>query len=504
MHTESVAVVILAAGQGTRMKSALPKVLHQIAGRSLIEHVLTTAYSITPSYVVAVVRHEREMVGSAITAFQPDTILVDQDEIPGTGRAVEQAIEALPADFDGSVVVLSGDAPLIDTTTLQELIIGHTQNGRDMTILSAIFPDPTGLGRILRDSAGEVVGIVEEKDATEAQRQVQEINGGVYVFGREALAAALAQIGTDNAQGEKYLTDAAAVLLRDGGKVGAVAAGDPWVIAGVNDRAQLADAGRELNARICRALQKSGVSIPDPASTYIDITAKIAPDSTVMPGSFVLGNSVLESGSVVGPASTVRDTIVGSNAAILRSEVHSAKIAAGSVIGPFAYVRPGTEVAEGGKIGAFVEVKNSTIGAGSKVPHLSYVGDTTVGDDSNIGAGTIVANYDGVKKHRSTVGHGVRIGSKNVLVSPVTIADGAYTAAGAVIRKDVAAGDLALNVTSQRNLAGWVVANRPGTSSAAAATNSSSQTSETAPDMPGTESEANDTSKTTSQTSVNN
>ncbi|WP_336660987.1 bifunctional UDP-N-acetylglucosamine diphosphorylase/glucosamine-1-phosphate N-acetyltransferase GlmU [Leucobacter sp. USHLN153] len=466
---EQVAVVILAAGQGTRMKSSLPKVLHRIGGRSLIAHVLDAASGLEPAQIVAVVRHERERVAAAILDHAPDTTIVDQDEIPGTGRAVEQALAALPSDFDGSVVVLSGDAPLIDTATLEGLVNGHLSEGRSMTLLSAVFDNPTGLGRILRDPSGSVLGIVEDKDADETQRRITEINGGIYVFARRALEAALAAIDTNNAQGEKYLTDAAARILSSGGAVDAVATDDPWTIAGVNDRAQLAEAGRELNARIVRAHQRAGVTIQDPATTWIDADVSIEPDVEVLPGTFLQGATSIASGAVVGPDTTLIDCEVGADARIRRSEATLAVFSAGVDVGPFAYIRPGTELGAGGKIGAFVETKNAQIGDGSKVPHLSYVGDATIGTGSNIGAGTIVANYDGVKKHQAVVGDGVRIGSKNVLISPVTIEDGTYTAAGTVVRKDVPAGSLALNVAPQRNIEGWVAENRPGTSTAEAA-----------------------------------
>lgn len=466
---EHVAVVILAAGQGTRMKSSLPKVLHRIGGRSLIAHVLDAAAGLQPSQVVAVVRHDRDRVSAAILDHAPDTVIVDQDEIPGTGRAVEQALAALPADFEGSVVVLSGDAPLIDTATLDGLVSGHLGEGRAMTLLSAIFDNPTGLGRILRDPAGSVLGIVEEKDADDAQRRVTEINGGIYVFARRALETALAGIDTNNAQGEKYLTDAAASILATGGSVEAVATDDPWTIAGVNDRAQLAEAGREMNARIVRAHQRAGVTIQDPTSTWIDAGVSIEPDVEVLPGTFLQGATSIATGAIIGPDTTLIDCEVGVDARIRRSEATLAVFSAGVEVGPFAYIRPGTELGAGGKIGAFVETKNAQIGDGSKVPHLSYVGDATIGTGSNIGAGTIFANYDGVQKHRAEVGDGVRVGSKNVLIAPVTIEDGTYTAAGTVVRKNVPAGSLAMNVAPQRNISGWVAENRPGTSTAEAA-----------------------------------
>lgn len=478
MAERSLAVVILAAGQGTRMKSSTPKVLHPIGGRSLIAHVLDAAAGLDPRTIVAVVRHERERVSDAILDHAPDTVIVDQDDVPGTGRAVEQAVAALPADFDGSVVVLSGDVPLIDTSMLERLVRGHTDGGRAMTMLSAIFDNPTGLGRILRDTSGAVTGIVEEKDASDAERRVTEINGGVYVFARRALEQALAEITTENAQGEKYLTDAAARILSVGGAVEAVATDDPWLIAGVNDRAQLSEAGRELNRRIVLAHQRAGVTIQDPQTTWIDADVSIEPDVTILPGTHLRGATSIATGATVGPDTTLVDCEVGAGAHIRRSEATLAVVGAGAEVGPFSYLRPGTELGAAGKIGAFVETKNSAIGDGSKIPHLSYVGDATVGAGTNIGAGTIVANYDGVQKHRTEIGDAVRIGSDNVLIAPVTIADGVYTAAGTVVRKNVPSGSLAMNVAPQRNIEGWVAENRPGTNTAEAADRSQHNTGE--------------------------
>ena len=469
MAERSLAVVILAAGQGTRMKSATPKVLHRIGGRSLIAHVLDAAAGLQPDIIATVVRHDRDRVAEAIVDHAPDTLIVDQDEIPGTGRAVEQAVAALPNSFDGTVIVLSGDVPLIDTPTLERLVRGHDENSRAMTMLSAIFENPTGLGRILRDSNGAVTGIVEEKDATESERRITEINGGIYVFTRRHLEQALAEIDTNNAQGEKYLTDAAARILAAGGTVEAVATDDTWIIAGVNDRLQLSEAGRELNQRIVRAHQRAGVTVQDPHTTWIDADVTIESDCEILPGTFLHGATSIASGAVIGPDTTLVDCEVGEGAHVRRSEVHLAVISQRATVGPFSYIRPGTELGSDGKIGAFVEAKNAKIGAMSKLPHLSYVGDAQIGEDSNIGAGTIFANYDGIEKHVGVVGDGVRVGSKNVLIAPVTIGDGAYTAAGTVVRKDVPSGSLSLNVTTQRNIADWVAENRPGTSSARAA-----------------------------------
>ncbi|MFC5338738.1 bifunctional UDP-N-acetylglucosamine diphosphorylase/glucosamine-1-phosphate N-acetyltransferase GlmU [Leucobacter denitrificans] len=482
MADRSLAVVILAAGQGTRMKSALPKVLHRIGGRSLIAHVLDTAAGLNPEYVIAVVRHEREQVSAAILDHAPDTTIVDQDDVPGTGRAVEQALSALPRDFDGSVVVLSGDVPLIDAPTIDGLLTTHLEQRRAMTILSTKLTNPTGLGRILRDASGAMTGIVEEKDADDAQRQITEINGGVYVFGFEPLVRALADIDTNNAQGEKYLTDAATRILASGGGVEAVATDDPWVIAGVNDRAQLAEAGRELNARIVREHQRNGVTIQDPTTTWIDADVSIEADVEVRPGTYLHGATSIATGAIIGPDTTLIDCEVGEGAHIRRSEATLAAFQAGADVGPFSFIRPGTELGANGKIGAFVEAKNAKIGDGSKVPHLSYVGDVTIGKESNIGAGTIVANYDGVQKHQTVVGDAVRIGSKNVLIAPVTIEDGTYTAAGTIVRKNVPAGSLSMTVAPQRNIEGWVAEHRPGTNSAEAAQQAQANKPKSAPD----------------------
>lgn len=473
-----LAVVILAAGQGTRMKSTLPKVLHPIAGRPLISHVLDTAAGLQAEHIVAVVRHERDQVAAAILDYAPNTLVVDQDDVPGTGQAVELALAALPEAFDGSVVVLSGDVPLIDSATLQTLISGHYEEHRAMTLLSAVFDNPTGLGRILRDEQSSMVGIIEEKDASEDQRKVTEVNGGIYVFGRNELQLALSEIDTNNAQGEKYLTDAATRILAAGGRVEAVSTHDTWVIAGVNDRVQLSAVGCEMNRRIIRQHQHAGVTVQDPATTWIDAEVSIGEDTVILPGTFLHGATSIAQDAVIGPDTTLTDCEVGEGTHIRRSEATLAVFGAHALIGPYSYIRPGTALGTNVKIGAFVEAKNAQLGDGSKAPHLSYLGDVTIGSDSNVGAGTIVANYDGIAKHHTDIGDGVRIGSKNVLIAPVTIADGVYTAAGAAIRKDVPAGALAMSVMPQRNLEGWVVENRPGTTAAEAAKRAGDQGNE--------------------------
>jgi bifunctional UDP-N-acetylglucosamine pyrophosphorylase/glucosamine-1-phosphate N-acetyltransferase len=479
MTDSQLAVVVLAAGAGTRMKSQTPKVLHALAGVPLIGHVLATARALDPAHVVAVVRHERDRVAEAIAALDAEAIIADQDEIPGTGRAVEAALAALPADFDGDVLVVSGDVPLLDAGTLAELLAGHRSRAAAATVLSAVLDDATGYGRIVRGGDGALDRIVEQKDASEAERALTEVNSGTYVFSVAPLRQSLALVSTDNAAQEKYLTDVIGLLRGDGQAVEALPAGQSWLVAGVNDRVQLADAALRLNAMIVRGWQLAGVTISDPASVWIDRTVTLEEDVEVLPGTQLKGATAIARDAVVGPDTTLTDCEVGPGARVSRTDGTLAVIGAGASVGPFAYLRPGTVIGEKGKVGTFVETKNSTLGRGAKVPHLSYIGDTTVGEGTNIGAGTITANYDGVNKHRTEVGAHARTGSHNVFVAPVRIGDGAYTGAGTVVRKDVPAGALAVNVAPQRNVERWVAANRPGTASADAAAAASTPESET-------------------------
>ncbi|SDH02540.1 bifunctional UDP-N-acetylglucosamine diphosphorylase/glucosamine-1-phosphate N-acetyltransferase GlmU [Microbacterium pygmaeum] len=460
-----LAVVILAAGQGTRMKSSLPKVLHRIGGQALVGHVLDTAYALSPERVLLVVRHERDLVAGAVLDVAPGVIVVDQDEIPGTGRAVEVALERL-ADFGGDVLVLSGDVPLLDGETLARLLQAHRESAAAVTLLSAVVDDATGYGRVIRDAAGDVQRIVEQKDATADEASVTEINAGVYVFQSAPLRTHLPMVGTANTQGEKYLTDVVALLRDSRLTVTASAAPDAGAALGVNDRVQLSDAARRLNARTVRRWQLEGASILDPATTWIDVTATLAPDVTVLPNTHILRTTSIAAGATVGPDTSLVDCEVGENATVTRTDATLAVIGAGATVGPFAYLRPGTYLGDRGKIGTFVETKNSTIGARSKVPHLSYIGDTTIGTGVNLGAGAITANYDDLTKHRTEIGDEVHTGSHNVFVAPVRIGAGAKTGAGAVIRKDVPPGALALSVAPQRNVEGWVETNRPGTGAA--------------------------------------
>lgn len=493
------AVIVLAAGVGTRMRSETPKVLHSLAGRTLLGHALAAARELEPDRIVVVVRHGRDQVAAHALAVDPRVLIADQDDIPGTGRAVQCALSVLdaaalasaaladragvghpddagpkqvvrPKQVVGPVVVLAGDIPLLDGATLAELLAAHRADGNAVTVLTAELADASGYGRIIRDrGTGEVVAVVEECDATEEQRAIREINSSVYVFDAKVLRSALGRIGRDNAQGEVYLTDVLALARADGGAVRAVRSDDPVAVEGVNDRAQLAVLGAELNRRLVSDWMIAGVTVIDPATTWVDVTVELEPDVTLEPGVQLRGATVVRRGATVGPDSTLVDVVVGAGATVVRSHACAATIGAGAVVGPFSYLRPGTDLGAAGKIGAFVETKNASIGAGSKVPHLSYVGDATIGEGSNIGAATIFVNYDGVAKHQTTVGSHVRIGSDNTLVAPVSIGDGAYTGAGSVIRRDVPPGALGVNTAPQRNVDGWVLRRRPGTAAAEAA-----------------------------------
>ncbi|GAB2516162.1 bifunctional UDP-N-acetylglucosamine diphosphorylase/glucosamine-1-phosphate N-acetyltransferase GlmU [Microbacterium petrolearium] len=468
MNYENLAIVVLAAGQGTRMKSRTPKVLHRIGGRPLVGHVLHTAEALGAQLIEVVVRHERDLVVEAVSSH-PGVAVVDQDDVPGTGRAVQLAVDALPADFDGDVLVLSGDVPLLDAEALSALIAEHRTAQAEATVLSALLDDATGYGRIVRGADGTVERIVEHKDAGDDERAIGEINAGVYVFRAAGLRESLPLLSADNAQRELYLTDVVRLLREAGRSVAASVAADARVALGVNDRAQLSEAARILNERIVRRWQLDGVTIQDPATTWIDDTVTLAQDVTILPNTHLLGATTVAEGATIGPDTSLADCEVGEDAVIRRSDATLAVFGPRSTVGPFAYVRAGTTLGEGGKIGTFVESKNSQIGDGSKVPHLSYVGDATIGRHVNLGASTITANYDDVNKHRTIIEDHVHTGTHNDLVAPVRLGVGAKTGSGAVIRKDVPAGALGLSVAPQRNVAGWVEKNRAGTAAADAA-----------------------------------
>ncbi|MFC0705644.1 bifunctional UDP-N-acetylglucosamine diphosphorylase/glucosamine-1-phosphate N-acetyltransferase GlmU [Cellulomonas uda] len=486
------AVIVLAAGEGTRMRSATPKVLHTLAGRSMLGHALATAQALDPERVVVVVRHERDKVAAHVTEHVPTALVADQDAIPGTGRAVQVAMTALDAAaqasavaaldgpgvpgsasgvlLEGAVVVVAGDVPLLDAGTLGELLAAHHADGNAVTVLTTEVEDATGYGRIVREpGTGDVLRIVEHKDASDAEREIREINSSIYVFDAAVLRGALGRLGRDNAQGEVYLTDVLAIARGDGGHVRALRADDPYVVEGVNDRVQLAALAAELNRRILEDWMREGVTVVDPATTWVDVDVELERDVTILPNTQLHGATVVREGATVGPDTTLTDVEVGPRATVVRTHGSLAVIGEKASVGPFAYLRPGTVLGRKGKIGTFVETKNAQIGEGSKVPHLSYIGDATIGEHSNIGAASVTVNYDGVNKHRTTIGSHARTGADNMFVAPVTVGDGAYTGAGTVIRRDVPAGALGVSAGAQRNIEGWVQRSRAGTPAAKAA-----------------------------------
>jgi bifunctional UDP-N-acetylglucosamine pyrophosphorylase/glucosamine-1-phosphate N-acetyltransferase len=471
------AIVVLAAGEGKRMRSATPKVLHEIGGRALLGHAVHAAAALAPEHLVVVAGHGRDQVREYLAGLsgqlRRSVLVAVQEEQLGTGHAVACALDSLPA-MSGSVLVTYGDVPLLDAGTLRGLLTEHAGAGNAITVLTAEPADPTGYGRVLREGAGGVVSaIVEQRDATAEQLAVREVNSGVYAFEADVLGDGLARLGSgenaENAQGELYLTDLVGLAHAAGRRVGALRCPDPWLVSGVNDRVQLAEVRAELNRRVLAGWMRAGVTVIDPASTWVDVGVRLAPDAVLHPGCQLLGATTIGEGAQVGPDSTLTDCRIGPGATVVRTHAVDAEVGAGATVGPFAYLRPGARLGADGKIGTFVEVKNSEIGEGSKIPHLSYVGDATIGEHSNIGASSVFVNYDGVHKHHTVVGSYVRTGSDNTFVAPVTIGDGAYTGAGAVIREDVPAGALGVSAGQQRVIEGWVSRRRPRTPSALAA-----------------------------------
>lgn len=452
------------------MKSATPKVLHDICGRSLVGHVLAASRELDPEHLVVVVGHAREQVAAHLGEVDAAVRTAVQEQQNGTGHAVRMALEELGGTVDGTVVVVCGDTPLLTGETLTRLAETHHTDGNAVTVLTAEVPDATGYGRIVRDAgSGAVTAIVEHKDASEAQRAIREINSGVFAFDGRLLADALGKVRTDNSQGEEYLTDVLGILREAGHRVGASVAADHREIAGINNRVQLAQARRILNDRLLERAMLAGVTVVDPATTWVDVTVTFGQDVVVHPGTQLLGATHVAEGAEVGPNSRLRDTRVGAGARVDNTVSDSAQIGADASVGPYAYLRPGTRLGAKGKIGTYVETKNASIGEGTKVPHLSYVGDATIGEYSNIGAASVFVNYDGENKHHTTVGSHCKTGSDNMFVAPVTVGDGAYTAAGSVITKDVPPGSLAVARGQQRNIEGWVARKRPGSAAAKAA-----------------------------------
>lgn len=463
MSDRPLAVVVLAAGQGTRMKSSRAKVLHELSGVPMIGHVMATANALRPDYVLVVVKHQKEAVSLAASQYCSDALFVDQDEVGGTGRALEMALDSLPANFFGDVCVVSGDVPLLDSDTMIAARRHHLKEGAAATLLSAVVSDPTGYGRIIRGQSGLVIRVVEDKDASNDEVAVTEVNSGAYLFDAKTVRNALPKVKLRNSQGEKYLTDVVEIITREKGKVHAIQVEDSWLLEGINDRLQLAQSQLRLNRMIVRGWQIEGVTIQDPESCFIELGVQLAPDVEIFHGVQLLGKTRVGEGAKIGPDSTVKDTEVGERSSLVRTQAEGAKVGADCRVGPFAYLRPGTVLEDEAKLGTFVEVKQSALKRGAKVPHLSYIGDAEIGEGTNIGAGTITANFDGVAKHRTKIGRNVRTGSHTVFVAPIEIGDNAYGAAGAIIRRNVPPGALALTVAQQRNMEGWVETNRAAT-----------------------------------------
>lgn len=449
--------VVLAAGLGTRFHSDQAKVMHRIGGRTLLRHVLEALRPLGLPQVVVVVGHQwEEVAAEAASAGLPGLTTVVQEQQLGTGHAAAQALRALDAAVEG-VLILPGDTPLLTAATLERLLeSGHRTSG---ALLIAEFDDPSGYGRILRDEAGRVLGVVEEVDATESQRGLREANAGMYLFERTRLAGALERLAPANAQGELYLTDVVGILMEDGRDLRAVTTAAEEV-SGVNDRVQLAAAGAVLRHRTLERLMRGGVTVVDPAATYVDVDVSVGRDSVLLPGCLLEGQTRIGERVTLGPYSRLIDAEVQDGATVAQSVVIGASVGPEASVGPFTYLRPGTRLERGAKAGGFVEMKNATIGEGSKVPHLSYVGDARLGRDVNFSAGAITCNYDGFIKHETVIEDGAFVGSDNMLVAPVRIGRGAFTAAGSVITKDVPDDALALERGEQRTIEGWAARKR--------------------------------------------
>ncbi|RJO76333.1 bifunctional UDP-N-acetylglucosamine diphosphorylase/glucosamine-1-phosphate N-acetyltransferase GlmU [Nocardia panacis] len=472
---QQTAVVVLAAGAGTRMRSKTPKVLHSLAGRSMLAHALHAAAEIDPTHLITVIGHDRDQVGAAVAEvgheLDREIECTVQERQLGTGHAVRCALDALPAEFSGDLVVTSADVPLLDGHTLSALLDEHRSypERSAVTVLTFVPEDPNGYGRIVRDAHGHVVAIVEHADATPQQAAINEVNSGVYVFDAQVLRTMVARLSTANAQHELYLTDVLRLAHEAGHPVHGARLVDAAKVTGVNDRVQMAHAAATLNRYLLERHMRAGVTVIDPATTWVDADVQIGRDVVLRPGVQLLGGTVIGEDAEIGPDCTLTDVVVGERAQVVRTHGTGATIGADATVGPFTYLRPGTVVGTSGKLGAFVETKNASIGAHSKVPHLTYVGDATIGEYSNIGASSVFVNYDGVRKQHTTVGSHVRTGSDTMFIAPVTVGDGAYTGAGTVLRRNVPPGALAVSGGPQKNIEGWVQRFRPGTESARAA-----------------------------------
>jgi bifunctional UDP-N-acetylglucosamine pyrophosphorylase/glucosamine-1-phosphate N-acetyltransferase len=442
----------MAAGEGTRMRSSLPKMLHPVCGQPMVAWPILAAREAGAGRVGVIVSPGRDLS----PALPEGVETVEQPQADGTGGAIRAALPLI--EEAESVLILSGDVPLIGTDTIAALLAAHEASPAAATMLTIELDDPAAYGRVVRGPGGEVERVVEAKaagDADPAQLAIREINAGTYVFDAAPLATALAGLANDNAQGEYYLPDVFPALREAGHTVAAHLADDLAVTMGVNNRADLAAVEAEARRRILEAHMLAGVTVVDPASTWIDAGVEIGADARIEPGTSLRGATEIGAGAVVGPLSTLVDSTVGAGSSVVHSYLVECEVLDGCSVGPFAYLRPGAALHDGAKAGSFVEIKNSTVGEGTKVPHLSYVGDADIGPGSNLGAGTITANYDGFRKHRTVIGRDVRLGVDTMLIAPVEVGDSAYTGAGAVIKDDVPEGALAVSENAQRNIDGY-------------------------------------------------
>lgn len=444
-----LAVVVLAAGEGTRMKSSRSKVLHAICGKPMIHFVLKSAFELDPDRMIVIVGHRAEEVKAELDGVE----FALQDKQLGTGHAVSM-VEGMLDGFDGTVMVLSGDTPLVRTNTLSGLLDVHVKSGAAASILTAKIDNPKGYGRIIRESDGSVKAIVEEKDATSEERAIQEVNSGTYCFNKKKLFDALKQVDSNNKQGEFYLTDVIKIFSGQGERIMASLAEDPDEIAGINTRVQLAEADKVMRHRINEAFMLSGVTVIDPDTTFISDDCVIGRDTIIQPMTFVTATTIGE-GCTIGPMTRLMNSTIGNSVVAENAIVRGSVIEDEAELGPYCHIRPGTLVRRGAKVGGFVEIKKSEIGEKSKVPHLSYLGDAHLGDYVNIGAGTITCNYDGVNKYQTVVEDGAFVGSDTMLVAPVRVGKGSFTAAGSVISKDVPADSLAVERSEQHVIDNW-------------------------------------------------
>ena len=444
-----LAVAVLAAGKGTRMKSDLPKVLQPLAGATLVERVLASCRSLRPERQLLIVGHQAERVEASLSAWGGLEFVLQQPQ-NGTGHAVQQLLEPL-ADFDGELLVLNGDVPLLREQTIADLLQRHRASGAAVTLLTARLTDPTGYGRVFADAEGQVSAIVEHRDCSEAQRRNTLINAGIYCFDWRRLAKVLPQLRSDNDQGELYLTDTVAMLS----PAMHVEVADADEINGINDRLQLAQCEAVIQDRLRCHWMREGVTFVDPGSCTLSDGTRFGRDVVVEPQCHFRGDSVIGDGCRIGPGTLIDNARLGERVEVVYSVVRQATVAAGCAIGPFAQLRPGAELESDCRIGNFVEIKNSHIASGSKVNHLSYIGDADLGANVNVGAGTITANYDGVRKHRTVIGSGSKTGANSVLVAPITLGANVTVGAGSTLTKDVPAGALAIGRARQLVKENW-------------------------------------------------